>query len=178
MLKFRNHSLFLRAILGALVLMLSGAVWANGAETDRDSCLYSLEAAKLPRSAAEWQVRENSEERVFTAVLGDQAFSTTTFTACDHFSQVSTLVVSRRTYTEDNGLRYLTNDEIADQIGRLADLAFSPGDATRIKTAVHGKNVESGPTAIPIKHDIYNDFRLTIQMTPALLIITISYAIS
>lgn len=178
MLKFRNHSLFLLAILGALFLMLSGAAWAKAAETERDSCLYSLEAAKLPRSAAKWQVRENSEERVFTAVLVDQAFSTTTFTACDHFSQVNTLVVSRRTYTEDNGLRFFANPEIVDQIGRLADLAFSPDDAARIKTEVEGKNVESGSAAIPISHDIYNDFRLTIQMTPALLIITISYAIS
>lgn len=180
MLKSRNHKLALVVLLVLLVSGWDSVVLGHGGKTGARSCLYSLDAASLPPlgHGGSWHIREFGDRRVFTATLQDIAFTTTTFTACVHFSQISTLVVGRIVYEPDIGPRFLNGGEISEQVSRLANLAFSADDTERIRRAIEGVDLVMVSDPILIDHNLYNMFELTLQQTPTLLIITISYAIS
>ena len=180
MLRFRNHRLFSLVLLGFLLTLWGGEVWGHRTETTARSCLYSLDAAKLPPlgHGGSWHIREFGNSRVFTATLSDLAYSTTTFTACIHFSQISTLVVNRIVYETVSGTRFLNSGEISGQISRLANLTFSAEDADTIRRTIEGVDLVIVSDPILIDHNLYNMFEITLQQTPTLLIITIGYAIS
>lgn len=180
MSRFRNHRLFSLVLLGVSLSLTSNEVSASETNSPETGCLYSLDAANLPPSGLDlqWEIRNHGNTRIFSATLAEVEFVTTTFRACDHFSQVSTLVLGRVDYTEPNSPRFLTDDEIFKQIMRLAELTFAADDAKAIRVAMEGVDLVSIHEPILIDHDLYNMFEIALQRTPTLLIITISYAIS